>query len=95
MLPSVLCNLGNESHEHLFFGCYYSGQIWAKVLNRFQINRAPYVWFTELNWAVLNLSNDSFGNTLYKQQWCVMFGGRGIPESSDTKPGICTLCSKT
>ncbi|GFY80551.1 ARM repeat superfamily protein [Actinidia rufa] len=65
LMPYVLCNQGAESHEHLFFSCIYSGQIWTRVLDMFRMNRSVSGWSSELFWAAQNLECASFGN-VYK-----------------------------
>ena len=50
----------------IFFSCPYSGQIWTRVPDRFQMNRSPAGWSSELYWAAQNLKCASFGNNLYK-----------------------------
>ncbi|GFZ02541.1 hypothetical protein Acr_15g0011490 [Actinidia rufa] len=57
----VLCHQDVESHEHLFFRCSFSGQILAKVLNRFQVIRSPIGWSEELEWATGNWISSDFG----------------------------------
>ncbi|GFY83122.1 hypothetical protein Acr_02g0013620 [Actinidia rufa] len=62
----VLCLPDAESHEHLFFRCSFSGQIWSRVLSRFQVIWSPNGWSEELEWATGNWINPGFGADLYK-----------------------------
>ena len=34
----LLCGLENESHDHLFFECQYSLQVWLRIINRLSSN---------------------------------------------------------
>lgn len=42
----VLCDLVDETYEHLFFECPNSSWIWGSILARFQVRRSPDQWST-------------------------------------------------
>lgn len=50
----ILCNRGvSESHNHLFFDCPYSGEVWHEVLRK-KVNRGPKAWEDEKTWFILH-----------------------------------------
>ncbi|XP_043698956.1 uncharacterized protein LOC122649778 [Telopea speciosissima] len=56
-----LCNLGNETFDHLFFACPYTGPIWAHLLHMCGYNRAPIdSWQAELTWVANHFQGRSF-----------------------------------
>ncbi|KAK4375272.1 hypothetical protein RND71_005949 [Anisodus tanguticus] len=51
-----LCNREPESIEYLFFKCYFSDDIWSRLLGWLGINRMSLRWSDEITWAVQNAS---------------------------------------
>lgn len=49
---SSCCSLcgGSESHDHLFFNCPFSSQIWDSISTKLNVSWAPQSW---ANWVVL------------------------------------------
>ncbi|KAI8542251.1 hypothetical protein RHMOL_Rhmol08G0124100 [Rhododendron molle] len=62
----VLCVDGVESHDHLFFACHFSFDIWKKILTRNGIHRAVLPLSQEIAWAVQSYASKGFRNTIYK-----------------------------
>lgn len=50
----ALCNICNETVEHLLFECEVSGNIWKKVLRWQTIPRGSMVWQMEIQWEIRN-----------------------------------------
>lgn len=47
----VLCGNGEETRDHLFFNCSFSGYVWSCVLKRNQLGYRCNSWQEELNMA--------------------------------------------
>ncbi|KAH0780943.1 hypothetical protein KY290_000541 [Solanum tuberosum] len=47
----VLCEADNESHNHLFFQCMFTTQVWQKILHWLNIQREARRWDDEVLWA--------------------------------------------
>ncbi|WMV57941.1 hypothetical protein MTR67_051326 [Solanum verrucosum] len=50
-LQCQLCNTQPESIQHLFFGCNYTGQLWARLLKWMHIQRPCMEWEGGLKWV--------------------------------------------
>ncbi|XP_009617973.1 uncharacterized protein LOC107811610 [Nicotiana tabacum] len=61
-----LCNLEDESIEHVFFKCEISTQIWKHILQWQGIKRDSKCWDEELTWVVQNASGKSPGAAVYR-----------------------------
>ncbi|KAK4727001.1 hypothetical protein R3W88_031918 [Solanum pinnatisectum] len=48
----ALCKEEGETHQHLFFSCIFSKQIWHKMLKWQLITRGCEGWNEELEWAI-------------------------------------------
>lgn len=79
----VLCRHGNESFQHLFFKCDYSGGIWENILARFQLDRKAEPGIGNLLGPLI------FAKEKASNPWCldwlsqlrsIMFGLNGILE---------------
>ncbi|WMV57309.1 hypothetical protein MTR67_050694 [Solanum verrucosum] len=46
----VLCGTEDESHNHIFFRCLFSSQVWQKVLCWQSIHREARGWEEEITW---------------------------------------------
>ncbi|XP_015169535.1 uncharacterized protein [Solanum tuberosum] len=62
----ALCNICNETVEHLLFECEVSGSIWKKVLRWQTIPRGNMVWQREIQWVIRNYKGRSNGAAVYK-----------------------------
>lgn len=56
----ILCNQEDESIQHLFFKCSFSGGIWETILSRFYLYRKAEDWDSELAWAIGFCKGKSF-----------------------------------
>ncbi|XVE94636.1 hypothetical protein REPUB_Repub02eG0026000 [Reevesia pubescens] len=65
----VLCGFALESRDHLFFGCFYSKEIWKKILELCQLQRLVGSWTEELTWAVTKLKGKSLITLILKLAW--------------------------
>ncbi|GAA0161567.1 hypothetical protein LIER_39257 [Lithospermum erythrorhizon] len=61
----IFCE-GNETIDHLFFGCAFSGAIRSKLLMYMDDFREPMVWDEEMQVAVSKYGGKSFRSRLYK-----------------------------
>ncbi|WMV43182.1 hypothetical protein MTR67_036567 [Solanum verrucosum] len=67
-LDSASCSLRNqvnESHNHLFFECTYSGWIWSKLLQWQGISRGLCTWQEEKKWAITHATGHSIQAKIY------------------------------
>lgn len=62
----VLYSQSDEKLQHLFFACSYSCSLWQVILQRFQIQRSPAVWDSEIQWAIDHCTGKSFSSFLSK-----------------------------
>lgn len=65
-LKCVLCGLDDESADHLSFHCYFTGEIWKKLLNLQGIIRGNEDWTTEIDWVVRYCGGHSKGASVYR-----------------------------
>ncbi|XP_019087245.1 PREDICTED: uncharacterized protein LOC104721418 [Camelina sativa] len=49
-LDCLLCGLGHESRNHLFFNCAFFAEVWRLITNKFQISTSPVLWDQILLW---------------------------------------------
>ncbi|XP_019225247.1 PREDICTED: uncharacterized protein LOC109206839 [Nicotiana attenuata] len=61
-----LCEQEMESHQHLFFSCKYSTEIWSKILTWLGITRQVYSWKDEVEWATRNITGKGAKTELYR-----------------------------
>ncbi|KAB5548042.1 hypothetical protein DKX38_011448 [Salix brachista] len=47
-----LCNQATETHEHLFFQCLFSAQVWQTVNNKAKMHWPSLPWADLLQWAM-------------------------------------------
>ncbi|WMV37355.1 hypothetical protein MTR67_030740 [Solanum verrucosum] len=50
-IQCVLCRNEDENHNHLFFRCLFSSQVWQKIPRWQNINRKAKGWEEETSWA--------------------------------------------
>lgn len=62
----LLCQGGEESHEHLFFERSYSQVVWKMILLKNNVHRPYSGLATELEWTCAHKSSDSASNSVYK-----------------------------
>ncbi|KAM3232817.1 hypothetical protein P3L10_018176 [Capsicum annuum] len=53
-LTCALCDEEMEDHQHLFFKCLTSGDIWQRILNWQGVTRGSMRWREEVQWANLH-----------------------------------------
>lgn len=60
--PTSCCSLcnGSESHDHLFFNCPFSCQVWNSISANLNVSWAPQSWS---NWILM--SSSFRGNSLW------------------------------
>lgn len=61
-----LCELEEESHQHLFFKCTFSASIWQKLLLWQGINRQTQGWEAEISWAVTHAAGKQAQAEIYR-----------------------------
>ncbi|XP_022040391.1 uncharacterized protein LOC110942939 [Helianthus annuus] len=54
MMCCLLCNRGLETHEHLFFECPYSNQIWALIRKKMDMIQIDGKWEDVVAWVIPN-----------------------------------------
>ncbi|KAG5378472.1 hypothetical protein IGI04_026314 [Brassica rapa subsp. trilocularis] len=64
----LLCGLENESHDHLFFECQYSLQVWLRIINRLSLPTPPSAWTAILLWLP-HAHGDGFRRLALLQGW--------------------------
>ncbi|GJZ31160.1 reverse transcriptase domain, reverse transcriptase zinc-binding domain protein [Tanacetum coccineum] len=52
LLRCPLCKLQPDSHEHLFFECSYSSNVWKSVLRVPEFPDIPLIWTDIMAWIV-------------------------------------------
>ncbi|XP_021991385.1 uncharacterized protein LOC110888154 [Helianthus annuus] len=52
MMCCLLCNRGLETHEHLFFECPYSNQIWVSLRRKMDMNQIDGNWEDVVTWVL-------------------------------------------
>ncbi|XP_058751690.1 uncharacterized protein LOC131624792 [Vicia villosa] len=66
-----------ETQEHLFFACDFTGEIWRKMLNWIGMDKFPQDWKTEKAWLCMETSKkagrDSFSRLLLQKRY-MLFG---------------------
>ncbi|KAG5565583.1 hypothetical protein RHGRI_001484 [Rhododendron griersonianum] len=61
-----LCLNGVETHEHLFFSCPYSKEVWQVVLSKNHITRSALGLLGEIDWVCSRMSGASIRCRVYK-----------------------------
>ncbi|XP_058202835.1 uncharacterized protein LOC131317295 [Rhododendron vialii] len=61
-----LCLNGVETHEHLFFSCPYSKEVWQVVLSKNHITRSVLGLSGEIDWVCFRMSGASLRCRVYK-----------------------------
>lgn len=62
----MLCNIEEESHNHLFFKCSKTVTIWKGMLNWLGTDHRPQQWEEELGWLVTTTTWKGWRATLLK-----------------------------
>ncbi|GJR77093.1 putative reverse transcriptase zinc-binding domain-containing protein [Tanacetum coccineum] len=52
LLRCPLCKTHHDSHDHLFFECAYSSQVWAQVLSTTDVRFSSSRWSDIMNWLI-------------------------------------------
>ena len=63
LLRCLLCKTQSDSHDHLFFECSYSSQVWFRVLQVAEIQFASEKWSDIMAW-LLPISNQNNVDTI-------------------------------
>ncbi|KAJ6737816.1 hypothetical protein OIU85_019837 [Salix viminalis] len=53
-----LCNHEEESHEHLFFQCRFSSQVWRRITGHAKIFWPPLAWGSLIDWTANKYHNN-------------------------------------
>ncbi|XP_019257768.1 PREDICTED: uncharacterized protein LOC109235982 [Nicotiana attenuata] len=61
-----MCNVEEESVEHLFFKCTFAAAIWSKILHWMGVNRQTMKWSQEIEWACSNAKSRSANAEIYR-----------------------------
>ena len=59
--PCLLCHSQQESHDHLFFQCPLSMQIWSSVSYKGAFHVPTLAWTNFLSWLSVSWKGNSFG----------------------------------
>ncbi|XP_019238405.1 PREDICTED: uncharacterized protein LOC109218495 [Nicotiana attenuata] len=62
----VLCEAADESHDHLFFTCKYSSNVWEKVMYWAGTGRKAKIWSEEISWASAYATGRISDATIYR-----------------------------
>lgn len=62
----ALCNSEDETHQHLFFMCSTSEQMWNQMLKWLSINRQGQSWEDEITWAIQNAGKKDINLDMYR-----------------------------
>ncbi|XP_019223812.1 PREDICTED: uncharacterized protein LOC109205556 [Nicotiana attenuata] len=62
----ALCEQELESHQHIFFLCRFSAQVWEKLLTWIGIKRRITDWKEELKWAADHMKGKGSKTMLYR-----------------------------
>ncbi|XP_019264656.1 PREDICTED: uncharacterized protein LOC109242255 [Nicotiana attenuata] len=62
----VLCEAVDESHDHLFFTCEYSSNVWEKVMKWAGIGRKARIWSEEISWASTYATGSKSDEAIYR-----------------------------
>ncbi|XP_058776555.1 uncharacterized protein LOC131650866 [Vicia villosa] len=65
-LQCVLCVNAVESHDHLFFECCFTKNVWAGILNWLGIPHTPLIWRDELKWLISNTKGKGWKHGMLK-----------------------------
>ncbi|XP_075109037.1 uncharacterized protein LOC142180842 [Nicotiana tabacum] len=61
-----LCEHEMESHNHIFFTCSFSEDIWRRLLKWMNINREPKRWDEEIKWAIEQMKGNGAKIMVYR-----------------------------
>ncbi|XP_022018820.1 uncharacterized protein LOC110918847 [Helianthus annuus] len=59
MMCCLMCYENNDSHNHLFFECNYSTQVWIKVCGKGGMNTVSPEWEAIVSWLAARASSKS------------------------------------
>ncbi|XP_021979852.1 uncharacterized protein LOC110875972 [Helianthus annuus] len=62
MMCCLLCFENNDSHEHLFFECKFSTQIWCSVRDKVNMDTVDPKWIDVTNWLLAGGASKSVFN---------------------------------
>ncbi|XP_021996307.1 uncharacterized protein LOC110893509 [Helianthus annuus] len=62
MMCCLLCFENNDSHEHLFFECKFSAQIWCSVRDKVNMGTVDPKWIDVTNWLLARGASKSVFN---------------------------------
>ena len=65
----LLCKQEHESKDHLFFSCFFSKEIWKKILLLCGLNREVLGWTEELAWAEQRLKGKALISHVLRVGW--------------------------
>ncbi|XP_019257663.1 PREDICTED: uncharacterized protein LOC109235870 [Nicotiana attenuata] len=78
-----LCDQELESHQHLFFACTFSAEVWGKLLSWMGFVRRIKGWDEELKWATEHVKGKGSKIMIYKMSITMQYpsyGCKGIDE---------------
>ncbi|KAK4726382.1 hypothetical protein R3W88_031299 [Solanum pinnatisectum] len=81
----VLCGTEDESHNHIFFRCLFSSQVWQNVLCWQSIHREARGWEEEITWLNAQCKGKQTRAEVLGWHWLqmfILFGRRGTNEIS-------------
>ncbi|XP_019261681.1 PREDICTED: uncharacterized protein LOC109239557 [Nicotiana attenuata] len=61
-----MCEHEMESHNHIFFTCTFSEDVWRRLLKWMDINREPKGWNGEIKWAIEHVKGNGSKTMLYR-----------------------------
>ncbi|XP_019228711.1 PREDICTED: uncharacterized protein LOC109209820 [Nicotiana attenuata] len=62
----ALCEKEMESHNHIFFTCSFSENVWSRILKWMNINHEPKSWDEEIKWATEQMKGNGTKTILYR-----------------------------
>ncbi|XP_019257669.1 PREDICTED: uncharacterized protein LOC109235876 [Nicotiana attenuata] len=61
-----LCEHEMESHNHIFFTCSFSKDVWRRIINWMGISRELEGWDEEIKWAIEQVKDNGSKTMLYR-----------------------------
>lgn len=59
-----LCDLVNDSHNHLFFECDFSKTIWDSLMEKLEERNMPIIWENIIEYFINSPCNNSIGSVM-------------------------------
>ena len=64
-----LCQMDQETRDHIFFGCCFSRSIWDRILSLCEQSRQIGNWNEELQWAIKQIKGRKLVSAILRIAW--------------------------